>query len=299
MLSINNTTQDIDSKIISDKQTLINQTTTSTKPPVLSLEDLTMNINKSAVDDINNNPILKLNSKATTEYITSLHNKLHELQNENEELKINFIQVSEMVQKEREDNVKKEKFYLSRVEILEKEKMRHLEQNALDKENLEILLENAKKENEKISMRLKELVKENETLRNENFSLNVKIIELNKIEYENQNLKEKIKNNQIRNNFDKTTKINSNVKINKIKTYTKNRSNSKPTTPTRIKKYNSTSNAYQPTIYQKVTINRTPQKTQINSLNESTLMTAYKNCLSKLNVSTNNYLSYNSLGNVL
>ena len=40
--------------------------------------------------------------------------------------------------------------------ILEKEKMRHLEQNALDKENLEILLENAKKENEKISMRLKE-----------------------------------------------------------------------------------------------------------------------------------------------
>ena len=72
MLSINNTTQDIDSKIISDKQTLINQTTTSTKPPVLSLEDLTMNINKSAVDDINNNPILKLNSKATTEYITSL-----------------------------------------------------------------------------------------------------------------------------------------------------------------------------------------------------------------------------------
>ena len=85
MLSINNTTQDIDSKIISDKQTLINQTSTSTKPPVLSLEDLTMNINKSAVDDINNNPILKLNSKATTEYITSLHNKLHELQNENGE----------------------------------------------------------------------------------------------------------------------------------------------------------------------------------------------------------------------
>ena len=177
--------------------------------------------------------------------------------------------------------------------------MRHLEQNALDKENLEILLENAKKENEKISMRLKELVKENETLRNENFSLNVKIIELNKIEYENQNLKEKIKTNQIRNNFDKTTKINSNVKINKIKTYTKNRSNSKPTTPTRIKKYNSTTNAYQPTIYQKVTINPTPQKTQINSLNESTLMTAYQNCLSKLNVSTNNYLLYNSLENVL
>ena len=109
----------------------------------------------------------------------------------------------------------------------------------------------------------------------------------------------KMMKNVLIDNFDKTTKINSNVKINKIITYTKNRSNSKPTTPTRIKKYNSTSNAYQPTIYQKVTINRTPQKKQINSLNESTLMTAYKNCLSKLNVSTNNYLSYNSLGNVL
>lgn len=296
MLSINNTTQEIDSKIISDKQTLITQTTTSTKPPVLSLEDLTMGINKSVVDDANNNPIFKLNSKATTEYITSLHNKLHELQNENEELKINFIQVSEMIQKEREDNENKEKLYLSRVEILEKEKMRHLEQNAIDKENLEIMLENAKKENEKISLRLKELVKENEKLRNENFALNVKIIELNKIEYENQNLKEKIKTNHPPiNNFDKTSK----PKINKIKTYTKNRSNSKPTTPTRIKKYNSTSNSYQPTIYQKVTIKTTPQKAQINSSNETTLMTAYQNCLSKLNVSANKYLLYNSLGNAL
>ena len=281
-----------DSKITYEAKVTQNQTASSIRSPTLSIDDLTMNNKTNAIEE----PVSKLNSKSINEYISSLHKELHELRNENDELKVNFVQVSELLEKEKVENEKKEKLYQTQIEILEKEKKRHLEQNAIDKENLEILLDNEKKENDKLRQRIKELSNDNEKLRGENFNLNVKIIELNKIEYENTNLKSRIKE-QLELNSSKKAK-NSNHIINKQKTYTKKITKSPSLTPTKIKKSRSdispikinkskeaskTNFTYHPSQYKKITqINNNIQKSP--SPNQ-TLITAYYNYIDKINVS--------------
>lgn len=286
-----------DSKITYEAKVTQNQTASSIRSATLSIDDLTMNNKTNAIEE----PVSKLNSKSINEYISSLHKELHELRNENDELKVNFVQVSELLEKEKVENEKKEKLYQTQIEILEKEKQRHLEQNAIDKENLEILLDNEKKENDKLRQRIKELSNDNEKLRGENFNLNVRIIELNKIEYENKNLKSRIKE-QLELNSSKKAK-NSNHIINKQKTYTKKITKSPSLTPTKIKKSRSdispikvskskeaskTNFAYHPSQYKKITqINNNIQKSP--SPNQ-TLITAYYNYIDKINVS-NHYLT--------
>ena len=281
-----------DSKITYEAKVTQNQTASSIRSPTLSIDDLTMNNKTNAIEE----PVSKLNSKSINEYISSLHKELHELRNENDELKVNFVQVSELLEKEKVENEKKEKLYQTQIEILEKEKQRHLEQNAIDKENLEILLDNEKKENDKLRQRIKELSNDNEKLRGENFNLNVRIIELNKIEYENTNLKSRIKE-QLELNSSKKAK-NSNHIINKQKTYTKKITKSPSLTPTKIKKSRSdispikinkskeaskTNFTYHPSQYKKIT--QTNNNIQKSSSPNHTLINAYYNYIEKINVS--------------
>ena len=118
---------------------------------------------------------------------------MRELTNENQELKFNFIQINEILEKEKSDFNKKINILNSSIEILEKEKAKHIQQNIIEKENYENIIQSLKNENNKMSLRIKELIEENEKLKNNNFNLNIQIIELNKLNYENSQLKEQIK----------------------------------------------------------------------------------------------------------
>ena len=190
----NNTTSKINiSKLTQNpNNTYINTTyhsnIQSPSKEVFSFEDLNLN---NIVPK--NNPIEKLNSKSASEYLNSLHLKMRELTNENQELKFNFIQVNEILEKEKSDFNKKINILNSSIEILEKEKAKHIQQNIIEKENYENIIQSLKNENNKMSLRIKELIEENEKLKNNNFNLNIQIIELNKLNYENSQLKEQIK----------------------------------------------------------------------------------------------------------
>lgn len=146
----------------------------------------------------------KLNSNAITTYVNSLNKMIHNLNIENEELKLNFVQVSEMLQNEREANklalAKQHSQYQADIkllqtnnEILQKEKQRHLDQNSIENEQYEIQITNYKLENEQLNSRIKKIIDENELLRKENFDTNMRLMETNKLKYENDSLKEEIK----------------------------------------------------------------------------------------------------------
>ena len=190
----NNTTSKINiSKLTQNpNNTYINTTyhsnIQSPSKEVFSFEDLNLN---NIVPK--NNPIEKLNSKSASEYLNSLHLKMRELTNENQELKFNFIQINEILEKEKSDFNKKINILNSTIEILEKEKTKHIQQNIIEKENYENIIQSLKNENNKLSLRIKELITENENLKNNNFNLNIQISELNKLNYENSQLKEQIK----------------------------------------------------------------------------------------------------------
>ena len=158
------------------------------------------NNNQNNLNNINN-PINKLNSKTASDYLKSLHDKLHILEEENDELKKNIFQLNEDINKEKLNNYNEKKALQNQIlilnnnlEMIEKEKQKHISQNIIVKENYEGILENIKNENKKINKRLKELINENERLKTENFNLSNKIFEFSKISYENIQLKEKIKN---------------------------------------------------------------------------------------------------------
>ena len=159
----NNTTSKINiSKLTQNpNNTYINTTyhsnIQSPSKEVFSFEDLNLN---NIVPK--NNPIEKLNSKSASEYLNSLHLKMRELTNENQELKYNFIQVNEILEKEKSDFNKKINILNSSIEILEKEKAKHIQQNIIEKENYENIIQSLKNENNKMNYRIKELIEENE-----------------------------------------------------------------------------------------------------------------------------------------
>ena len=165
------------------------------------IEQNNFNDNNNNQNNLINNPINKLNSKTATDYLKSLHDKLHILEEENDELKKNIFQLNEDINKEKLNNFNEKKALQNQIlilnnnlEMIEKEKQKHISQNIIVKENYEGILENIKNENKKINKRLKELINENERLKTENFNLSNKIFEFSKISYENIQLKEKIKN---------------------------------------------------------------------------------------------------------
>ena len=108
----------------------INETNEFSNNNIISKINFSKSINQNNIltyEDLNNtllknNPIDKLNSKSASEYLNSLHLKLRNLINENEQLKINFIQVSEILEKEREENNKKKNILNSNFKKKKKKK---------------------------------------------------------------------------------------------------------------------------------------------------------------------------------
>jgi hypothetical protein len=152
----------------------------------------------------NSNTQPNTNSKAANNYLKSLQEKTKILTQENEELKKNFVEVSEILEQERAEYQKKllneinkttelEKGLKSEIailenenkglvdeinelrrnlsllnsnlSILEREKSRHLEQNAVEKENLHNEISSLNQENEENKNFINSLNNENELLR--------------------------------------------------------------------------------------------------------------------------------------
>lgn len=147
---------------------------------------------------------------SNTFYIQELESKINYLENENEELKRNFAQLSELLEKERNEQHNKIQDILYRneqkfladnknllkqiddlklqdsinktnISMLNSEKERHIEQNAIDKEYYEGQINNLIKENEELKEEIRDkvnnfssVIKEQEkTLENE-FKLQLK-----------------------------------------------------------------------------------------------------------------------------
>lgn len=161
-------------------------------------------IPQNSTSPVNSNTHQHTNSNAANNYLKSLQEKTKILTQENEELKKNFVEVSEMLENERneyqkkllneinkttelEKGLKNEIIILenenkglvdeinelrrnlsllnSNLSILESEKSRHLEQNAVEKENLHNEISSLSLENEENKKYINSLSKENEILR--------------------------------------------------------------------------------------------------------------------------------------
>ena len=154
----------------------------------------TNNFNEKAPNDL----LEKINSKSINEYINSLLYEIKKLNLENEELKINFVQVSELREKETQNYKYNLNVLRSNLEILEQDKQRHINQNIIEKENLENQVQILMKENNILNQRIKQIVEQNEIL-------NKQIFELNIINFR--------KNKKMKNSKENKNKINKNTKI--------------------------------------------------------------------------------------
>ena len=135
-----------------------------------------LSMNELNTKNTENNPnylLEKLNSNSINDYVNSLISEIKKLNEENEELKINFVQVSELREKEILNNNHKINILKSNIEILEQDKQRHINQNIIEKENLENQIQILVKENNILNKRIKELIEQNELLKKQNFDLNI------------------------------------------------------------------------------------------------------------------------------
>ena len=155
------------------------------------------------MNKINNNSppnylLEQLNSKSINDYINSLLFEIKKLNIENEELKLNFVQVSELREKETQNYKYNLNVLKSNIEILEQDKQRHINQNIIEKENLENQVKILTKENNILNQRIREIIEQNEIL-------NKQILEINML-YFGKN--KKIKNTkELKNKVIKNTKI--------------------------------------------------------------------------------------------
>ena len=122
-------------------------------------------------NSINNpqNMIEQLNSNSINEYINSLLMKIKTLDEENVELKKNFVQVSELREKEMINYNYKINILKSNIEILEQDKQKHINQNIIEKENLENQIQILTQENNMLNKRIKEIIEQNEILKKQIF----------------------------------------------------------------------------------------------------------------------------------
>ena len=119
------------------------------------------------MNKINNNSppnylLEQLNSKSINDYINSLLFEIKKLNIENEELKLNFVQVSELREKETQNYKYNLNVLKSNIEILEQDKQRHINQNIIEKENLENQVQILTKENNILNQRIREIIEQNE-----------------------------------------------------------------------------------------------------------------------------------------
>ena len=153
----------------------------------------------------NNSPIdaiEKLNSSSINEYINSLLLEIKKLNAENQELKLNFVQVSELREKETQNYKYNLNVLRSNIEILEQDKQRHINQNIIEKENLENQIQILMKENNMLNQRIKQIIEQNEILNKQIFDSKIVNFSKNK---KPKNLK------QTKNRINKNNKINSNI----------------------------------------------------------------------------------------
>ena len=135
-----------------------------------NLNSYNSNNTQSTINNSENNN-LNTNSKAINDYIKSLQEKIKFLENENEELKKNYFQISARYDTERTLNLNKtnsnnnenelikknSEFQIQlnlcqkNISMLEIEKNRHLEQNAIDKENFMNEIEKLKNINNELN----------------------------------------------------------------------------------------------------------------------------------------------------
>lgn len=149
----------------------------------MTSNDKPFNSSPKAKDKVNNN----INIKDNELYIKELEIKVEELFKQNEELKTNFIQLSELLQKERNEHSSRLQSTISinqqkyieeheglmkeiddlklqntiqntNISILTSEKERHLEQNAIDKEYFESKISKLIEENKTIKREIKDHV---------------------------------------------------------------------------------------------------------------------------------------------
>ena len=130
-----------------------------------SMNNLLSNNDPNFNNDNNNSPpnylLEKLNSNSINEYINSLLFEIKKLKIENEELKLNFVQVSELREKETQNYKYNLNVLKSNIEILEQDKQRHINQNIIEKENLENQVQILTKENNILNQRIKEIIDQN------------------------------------------------------------------------------------------------------------------------------------------
>ena len=137
--------------------------------------------------------------------------EIKKLNLENEELKINFVQVSELREKETQNYKYNLNVLRSNLEILEQDKQRHINQNIIEKENLENQVQILMKENNILNQRIKQIIEQNEILNKQIFELNILNFGKNKKmknskENKNKINKNKIINTDIKNNNSKFKK---------------------------------------------------------------------------------------------
>ena len=176
------------------------------------------------MNKINNNSppnylLEQLNSKSINDYINSLLFEIKKLNIENEELKLNFVQVSELREKETQNYKYNLNVLKSNIEILEQEKQRHINQNIIEKEHLENQVQILTKENNILNQRIREIIEQNEILNKQILEINMLYFGKNKKIKNTKELKNtKITNTDLKNNNtnikrDKNTNIsNSNLR---------------------------------------------------------------------------------------
>ena len=171
------------------------------------------------MNKINNNSppnylLEQLNSKSINDYINSLLFEIKKLNIENEELKLNFVQVSELREKETQNYKYNLNVLKSNIEILEQDKQRHINQNIIEKENLENQVQILTKENNILNQRIREIIEQNEIL-------NKQILEINMLYFgKNKKIKntKELKNKEIKNTKITNTDLkNNNTNIKKEK----------------------------------------------------------------------------------
>ena len=203
-----NSKNDIDNKIIiQQNKEGINLNSNNEESSNIENQNNTNDNNLISSNNFNNSKtnypgylLEKINSKSINDYVNSLLFEIKKLNQENEELKLNFVQVSELREKESQTFKYNLNVLKSNIEILEQEKQRHINQNIIEKENLENQIQILMKENNILNQRIKQVIEQNELLNKQIFDLNITNFGKNKKFINQKENKNKInKNNRVMN----------------------------------------------------------------------------------------------------
>lgn len=158
----NNNNQNLNKTQTINKQPSSDSSNSSLAKPSTNYINSTSNQNFNTNNNVEQspNPITSLNSKAASNYLKSLQEKIKTLTNENEELKQKMSNSSN-----NEGMQMKIDILNQNILLLEKEKNRHIEQNAIEKEENMKIIEQLKNDLENITQKYNEKVEEVEKIK--------------------------------------------------------------------------------------------------------------------------------------